>query len=99
MSVDMRRVSRLTGLIRLVEGVGMSDMDVIGTSAGKRFQCWLEDLEAAIESPDSSAFSALFAEQGYWKDILSFTGGYRTYAGADEIREAWKAQAPQALPK
>jgi cation diffusion facilitator CzcD-associated flavoprotein CzcO len=77
----------------------MSDVHVIGTSAEERFACWLDDLRAAIESPDSSAVSALFAEDGYWKDILSFTGGYRTYAGLGEIRAAWKAQASRVLPK
>lgn len=55
---------------------------------------WLGQFGDVVESRDPNAFAELFVEDGYWKDILSFTGQYKTFAGADEIRQAFAETAP-----
>jgi thioredoxin reductase len=65
--------------------------------AAMQFEQWLTIFSHAAEFDDADAFAALFAEEGYWKDILSLSGSYRTYCGRDDIRDAWKAQSGQAL--
>ena len=34
---------------------------------------WLSKLEAALKNSDTKAASALFAEDCYWRDLISFT--------------------------
>ena len=34
---------------------------------------WLEDFEAALTSGDLDAASALFADDSYWRNLVTFT--------------------------
>lgn len=58
------------------------------------FGTWVSTLGAALEGGDPSAVVALFAPDGYWKDILSFTWAYRTFAGPAEIEAAMASTMP-----
>jgi cation diffusion facilitator CzcD-associated flavoprotein CzcO len=58
------------------------------------FDDWVSTLGAALETGDPSAVVALFSADGYWKDILSFTWAYRTFAGPAEIEAAMAATLP-----
>jgi len=55
------------------------------------FDDWVSTLGAALEGGDPGAVVALFSPDGYWKDILSFTWAYRTFAGPAEIEAAMAA--------
>ncbi|MGW8813052.1 flavin-containing monooxygenase [Gordonia terrae] len=48
---------------------------------------------------DPASFSRLFVEDGYWKDILAFTGQYRTLKRRSDIQRAFDESAPQVLPR
>jgi cation diffusion facilitator CzcD-associated flavoprotein CzcO len=54
---------------------------------------WLQTLGAAMEAADDAAFAALFAEGGYWKDMLAFTWSRKTFSGARAIRSAFAQRA------
>src|SRR5687767_1335838 len=58
------------------------------------FGDWVSALGAALETGNPSAVVALFSPDGYWKDILSFTWAYRTFAGPAEIEAAMASSLP-----
>jgi cation diffusion facilitator CzcD-associated flavoprotein CzcO len=62
------------------------------------FARWLDRFHAAVEARDSQAVGQLFVDGGYWKDILSFTWGYRTVHGRAQIRRRWEATQDDVLP-
>ncbi|TQC47845.1 NAD(P)/FAD-dependent oxidoreductase [Rhodococcus sp. WS4] len=76
----------------------MTMVESLDVQATEIFDRWLSRCRDAFESRDAAAMAGLFAEDGYWKDILSFTGGYRTFTGASAIREAFGAKAPDVQP-
>ena len=56
--------------------------------ADEVFAGWLNRFAVALASGDPTRLSGCFAPEGYWKDILAFTWGYRTVAGAADIASA-----------
>lgn len=60
-------------------------------SARSQFSNWLKGFAQLCETPTREQFHTLFDEDCYWKDILSFTGGYRTYARETDVFDAFKA--------
>ena len=46
---------------------------------------WLQDFGAALERGDLDAVSDLFAEECYWRDLLSFTWNIKTLEGKQQI--------------
>ena len=61
--------------------------------AAEIFGAWLLRLEAAVEGGHTEAYGRLFAPDGYWRDILSFTWRRPTFSGVAEICEAFGANA------
>jgi cation diffusion facilitator CzcD-associated flavoprotein CzcO len=61
-------------------------------------QDWVGRLDAAFTSGNPARFRALFTADGYWKDILAFTGGYRTFAGWEQLETAWLANVGRVGP-
>lgn len=47
---------------------------------------WLDAFAAALAAQDAAAGASLFAPEGVWRDILSFTWHLHTFAGRDQIR-------------
>ena len=72
--------------------MGISDIKSMATP-DVVFASWLARFGDAIEQRDSSALGQLFAGDGFWRDILSFTWEHRTFAGPDHIRDAFEAAA------
>lgn len=68
-------------------------------TAADYFEAWLETFSEAVDAADPAAFAAMFSADGFWKDILSFTGGFRTYSGPESIQAAWARQFGQAAPR
>ena len=57
------------------------------------FQTWIKRIDSAVERHDAQDFSNLFAQDSYWRDFLSLTWEFKTFAGPVEIREAFAATA------
>ncbi len=56
-------------------------------------QKWVDDFAAALTTPDPAAASALFAEDGYWRDLIAFTWTLRTFQGRQAIQGMVHARA------
>jgi hypothetical protein len=59
---------------------------------------WLSSFAAALTRGTAPELSSLMAENCYWRDVLSFTWDYRTFAGVDAIRRALGDTVPQVRP-
>jgi putative flavoprotein involved in K+ transport len=55
------------------------------TTATERVSNWLAEFEAALKSGDSKAAAGLFAEDCYWRDLVSFTWNIKTMEGREQI--------------
>lgn len=55
------------------------------------FSEWLSDFAGAIESRQADRFADLFCEDGFWRDVLSFSWERRTFGGAAEIAAGFAA--------
>jgi len=53
--------------------------------ADEVFDAWLSEFGAALESGDPARVAACAREDGYWRDMLSFTWDFRTFSGREEI--------------
>ena len=62
--------------------------DVQGVAAD-----WLQAWAAAVERGDASAASALFTDDGYWRDLVSFTWDVRTFRGRASIEAGFEEHA------
>ncbi len=58
------------------------------TTAERLADEWLAAFGTALESGDTRTAAALFAPDGHWRDLLSFTWQLRTFSGPAQIREA-----------
>jgi cation diffusion facilitator CzcD-associated flavoprotein CzcO len=65
-------------------------------TAGSLFAGWLERLAAAVEAGEGAG--DLFVEDCFWKDVLAFTGGYRTFSGRAEIERVWRERHALVRP-
>ena len=52
-----------------------------------RVSAWLENFGQALEKGDTAALKALFSEECYWRDLVSFTWNIKTMEGRDEIAD------------
>ncbi|WP_214104832.1 flavin-containing monooxygenase [Acrocarpospora catenulata] len=62
------------------------------------FSSWLREFETASWTGDPERLAACFLDDAYWRDILSFTWEYRTFAGRDAIVTALRAALPEVRP-
>ncbi len=58
-------------------------MDIASPSG--KVSTWLAKLQDALDRQDVAAASALFADESYWRDFLSFTWNLKTCEGRGEI--------------
>src|SRR5580658_8883865 len=70
----------------------------VDATARAEVERWLDGFISAIGSPDPRQFAELFTADGYWKDILAFTGSYRTFSTTAEISRAWQEQRAAVTP-
>ncbi len=59
---------------------------------------WLAALGERIRAADPSSVAALFAEDGYWRDLVSLTWSIATFRGRDEISAMLAACLAGASP-
>jgi cation diffusion facilitator CzcD-associated flavoprotein CzcO len=76
-------------------GVSVQTRSVTATDI---FLVWLDEFGAALGSCDIQKVLPCFDAGGYWKDILAFTWGYRTFSGVTEIRDGLAPLLPNVKP-
>ncbi|MDZ7856736.1 NAD(P)/FAD-dependent oxidoreductase [Sphaerotilus sp.] len=59
---------------------------------------WLARLDAALTAGQADTAAALFGEDSYWRDLVSFTWNLRTEEGRDAIREMLAARLADVQP-
>ena len=67
--------------------------------ATEAFAGWLERFGAGLEAHDVARIMECFADESYWKDVLAFTWGYRTFHDAGEIAPAFERCLPRVRPR
>ena len=68
------------------------------TTASERVTSWLNDFETALKSGNIDAVTALFDDDCYWRDLVSFTWNIKTMEGKSAIAEMLKATLAQIKP-
>lgn len=56
---------------------------------------WLSDFEGALSAANHSGATDLFAEESYWRDLVTFTWNIKTVEGKDQIRDMLDACGSQ----
>ena len=60
---------------------------------------WLDAFDAALSGSDVDAATALFTEDGLWRDLVSFTWNIVTMEGPTEIADMLRAALSRVQPK
>ena len=60
---------------------------------------WLAGFGSAVERSDCAAAAALFAEQGYWRDLVAFTWNIATLEGRAAIAAMLDARLGEVAPR
>ncbi len=61
------------------------------TTPTETVSTWLSDFGTALEQGDLDAATEMFADECYWRDLVTFTWNIKTVEGRDEIREMLEA--------
>jgi putative flavoprotein involved in K+ transport len=70
----------------------------MSAKASTRVRAWAATLTRALNSADAKAVGALFAVDGFWRDILSFTWTLLTLEGREAIEAMALANSPRLRP-
>jgi putative flavoprotein involved in K+ transport len=68
-------------------------------SANERASAWLKAFEAALQSNNTASVTALFDDDCYWRDMLSFTWNIKTQEGKPAIAEMLTATLGHVRPQ
>jgi putative flavoprotein involved in K+ transport len=68
------------------------------TTASERATGWLNDFETALKSGNTDAVTALFDDDCYWRDLVSFTWNIKTLEGKAQIADMLNATLAQVKP-
>src|SRR4029079_6381885 len=59
---------------------------------------WLSRFDAALAREDMVALVEMFAEESYWRDLVSFTWNIKTLEGQESIRAMLQANLLEIKP-
>ena len=59
---------------------------------------WLANFSAALDRLDFEGAAKMFADESYWRDLVSFTWNIKTAEGKEEIKAMLEATVPAAKP-
>ncbi len=68
------------------------------TEASERVQHWLDAFGAALKANDSATVLALFDDDCYWRDMISFTWNIKTMEGKPAVSDMLKATLGSVRP-
>ncbi|MBF6412050.1 flavin-containing monooxygenase [Nocardia cyriacigeorgica] len=58
----------------------------------QRVDAWLRDFEMALADRDVEAAAAMFALDGFWRDLVAFTWNIKTLEGREDIADMLRAR-------
>ncbi|MCG7596586.1 NAD(P)/FAD-dependent oxidoreductase [Mycobacterium sp. PSTR-4-N] len=64
----------------------------------QRVDAWLADFEAALAVRDIERAAGMFAVDGFWRDLVSFTWNLKTLEGRDQITDMLTARLAETDP-
>jgi putative flavoprotein involved in K+ transport len=73
-------------------------MTYASVSPTARVSEWLSRFGAALERTDLAAAVEMFAEESYWRDLVSFTWNIKTMEGQEPIQSMLRASLPEIKP-
>jgi putative flavoprotein involved in K+ transport len=68
------------------------------TSATAQATDWLSSLDRALRSRDIDAATALFGDECYWRDLVTFTWNIKTMEGRDAIAQMLRTNLEATAP-
>ena len=68
------------------------------TTATESVCSWLSDFQAALDRGDIDGATAMFAEESYWRDLVSFTWNIKTVEGRQGIADMLRSQLEDVQP-
>jgi putative flavoprotein involved in K+ transport len=68
------------------------------TEATRTVTTWLADFSAALAANDPAGAAALFTEDCFWRDLISFSWNFRTFEGRAEITAMLEATLSRVRP-
>jgi putative flavoprotein involved in K+ transport len=71
---------------------------MLDVTAERRVSHVLTNLGEALAAHDLDRALALFQDDCYWRDLVSFTWNIKTVEGKDTVRAMLKAQLPSVKP-
>ena len=66
------------------------------TETDRRVSSWLSDFADAVSAGDAERAGALFADESYWRDLVSFTWNLITVEGPSGVAGVVGADANQS---
>ena len=63
-----------------------------------RVQAFLDRFGKALETGKTDEAASMFAEEGFWRDLVAFTWNIRTMEGRGEVRDMLNAQLKSVKP-
>jgi len=76
----------------------MPDTHLPASEATARATTWVAALDAALRRGDAAAAAALFAADGFWRDLVAFTWTLRTEEGRPAIRAMLETTLARTAP-
>ncbi|MFB4202342.1 MULTISPECIES: NAD(P)/FAD-dependent oxidoreductase [Arhodomonas] len=73
-------------------------MNAVVDDATTRVNAWLRDFGAALERHDVEAAVSMFADECYWRDLVTFTWNIKTVEGRDAVRDMLAATLEHTRP-
>ena len=71
----------------------------VGSTATAGVVRWLADWSAALAAGDVSAAAALFNEDGFWRDLVSFSWNIVTVEGREGVADLLGATLQRTRPR
>jgi len=72
---------------------------MVENQATQKVTKWLADFGTALSRRDFAAAVSLFADDSYWRDLVTFTWNIKTAEGKDAVRDMLQATVPATRPE
>ncbi len=73
-------------------------MTLLDTTTNDQVSTFLNDFGGALAAGDIDAVTAMFVDDCYWRDLVSFTWNIKTMEGPDQVRDMLTAQLDSTKP-
>ena len=69
------------------------------TDPSAQAEAWLDGFDRALSAGDARSATAMFTDDGLWRDLVSFTWNITTAEGHEQIQDMLTATLPRVQPK